>query len=793
MKTKHTMIALSVLLLAVPTARARAADDGRDTAHYTADAPVDFLHMRLELNFTPDGLRKQTCDGRVEYTLRPHAEKIDSVRLDAVNMQILTVEMPGDKEAPAFSYDDRMLTVRLPRPIDPGQTIKLAVRYRLAKPTKGMHFILPTAAEPNKPIMVYTMSEPIEARCWVPAHDWPNMRWTSDIIVTAPAPYTVVANGVLQERKQAGDGKSVTFHWHNDRPTDPHLMGLALGELIELRDIWRGKLVRVYTPPAYEAAARYTCRRVPEMLEFYTQLVGVDFPYPGYSHVVVVDHHHGGMEHAGFSFVAPRFLATSDNGDVPLEPTESVYLSHMLAHQWFGGLVNYRSVSQAWLNEGFAILLDSSWTTHTDAPERFACKFWEQAQRIAAADTSENGKAMVNRDLKDPNDIYHFDGLKVYYKGAWVLQMLRHQLGDELFWKGVRKYLQDHQWQAVETSDLRRALEEVSGHDLEQFFQQWVFGHGVPHLDVSYAWDVDHKRATISVRQTQKIDAATPAFAFPLDLYFKIGGEDKLVTVDVRESRREWTFDFPAEPTVFCVDPRGGLLKTLVTHVPRAMLERQAVSGPTALARQMAVEDLGKQADPNAIAVLERILLNESEFWMVRQSACRGLRSFQNDDALHALLRAGKQPVQQPRVLAAVIGSLAGYPSSSEAHAAVLRHATAQDNIYVEMAAVSALGRMHGTPSLAEQSQKALQAAAAPDSRRAVREAAQLALRRPGSSPVGESGLRERLAAVEKQNHELQRQLQELSKKLMHLQAFINTATPLNGKKAAAAAGTGNK
>src|SRR5262249_22467350 len=183
-------------------------------------------------------------------------------------------------------------------------------------------------------------------------HDWPNARWTSDILVTVPAAYTAVANGVLRGKQQAADGQSVTFHWHNDLPTDPHLMGFVFGELVELRDTWRGKPVVVWTQPGLEAAARYTFRRVPQMLDFYSKLTGVEFPYPGYTHVTVPDHHHGGMEHAGFSLLDARFLAAGEDGEWPPEFTESVLVSHMLAHQWFGGIVNYRSLSEAWLNEG---------------------------------------------------------------------------------------------------------------------------------------------------------------------------------------------------------------------------------------------------------------------------------------------------------------------------------------------------------------------------------------------------------------------------------------------------------
>ena len=732
MKTRALSVtaALSLGLLAWPgTARPQpapgtaATGGGRDTAHYTADRPLDFMHMRLELTFTPEGLQSKTCEGRVEYTLKPRSATAHTVRLDAVDMRVLAVGVPGEDKPPRFSYDDKVLTVQLPRPVGPGEAFKLAVRYRLADPPRGMHFVLPNASQPERPLMVYTMSEPLEARHWFPTHDWPNARWTSDIVVTVPAAYTVVANGILRAKEPAAGGKAVTFHWRNEVPTDPHLVGLALGELVELRDTWRGKPLHVYTQPGLEAAAKYTFRRVPEMLEFYTKLTGVEYPYPGYTHITVVDHHHGGMEHAGFSFVDPRFIATSNDGDHPLEHTESNYISHMLAHQWFAGIANYRSVSQAWLNEGFAILLDSLWTSHTDSPHRFECKMWEMAQRIAAADSSEHGKPMVNRDLADIGDVYLFDGSKVYYKGGWALNMLRHQLGDELFWRAVAHYLRKHQWQSVDTEDLRRAMEEVSGRDLEQFFQQWVYGHGVPRLNVDYHWDLSQKRAKITVRQTQKIDATTPAFAFPLDLYFRWGSEEKAITVDVRDARQEWTYDFPSEPEVFCVDPRGGLLKTLTVNLPRTMLQTQAQSGPTALSRLMAVKELGNSARADDLGVLEGVLRNESEFWMVRQAAAQALGKMQTEEALQPLLRAERSEPLYPRVLAAILDELGSYVVSADAHSAVLRHVGSK-SLYVDTAAVAALGRLRANPPLIDKSLQALSAAAKKPTRRAVRIAA---------------------------------------------------------------------
>src|SRR5262249_9175115 len=135
-----------------PAPGTAATGGGRDTAHYSADRPLDFVHMRLELTFTPEGLQAKTCDGRVEYTLKPRSATAHSAQLDAVDRRGLAVEVPGEDKPAPFSYDDKVLTVQLPRPVGPGETFKLAVKYRLADPPRGMHFVLPDASQPKRPL-----------------------------------------------------------------------------------------------------------------------------------------------------------------------------------------------------------------------------------------------------------------------------------------------------------------------------------------------------------------------------------------------------------------------------------------------------------------------------------------------------------------------------------------------------------------------------------------------------------------------------------------------------------------
>jgi len=307
--------------------------------------------------------------------------------------------------------------------------------------------------------------------------------------------------------------------------------------------------------------------------------------------------------------------------------------------------------------------------------------------------------------------------------------MLRHQLGNEIFWRGVRNYLHDHEWQSVETTDLRQALEKASGSDLEQFFQQWIYGHGIPRLEVDYAWDPTHKRATITVKQTQKIDAATPAFACPIELCFRVKGHDTNVTVRLRDARHEFTYDFSAEPTLFCVDPHEVLLKTLAVNVPQAMLAEQIRRGPSAISRLLAVEAIGRDPRSADIKILEQAVKDESEFWAVRQKAAQRLGRMQTEEALQTLLNAERPVTANQRVLTAVIAALGTFVVSREAHETVLKHADRHQPLSVETAAIRALGRMRGSPELIERSQRAVLEAAKKPSRRGVRYAAFASLR----------------------------------------------------------------
>ena len=733
---------LQIVTAIILTLAVVAGQEGAPTGRYNADRRVDFLHMKLQLRFTAEGLRAGTCEGRVEYTWTPTATELREIQLDAAAMKITSVELPGLAAHADYTYDDQQLKVLLPRPVKPGETARVAVSYRLEQPVRGMYFTSSDATK-GKPL-VYTMGEGLEARHWLPAHDWPNERWTSEINLTVPESYMGVANGALLGQTVAAG--AVTYRWKSDQPTDAHLTGVVVGELVKVEEKWRGKPVMAFVPAGREAAARYSLRRVPEILEYFSELTGVEYPYPGYTHAGVPGHFHRGMEHAGFSMIDPLFFAAGAGRDgwEPLEPgwpgytIETNLVAHMLSHQWFGGVVNYRSIPHAWLNEGFGTYLHLCWTGKAYSEDTFRYFMRQLVARIAAQDTPDAGKPMVPEAISSPMEIYGVEGGKVYWKGAWVVHMLRAQLGEAVFRKGLAIYLKGHQWGGVETSDLRRAMEEASGQDLERFFDRWVYGRAVPQVKVRYRWDPAAKKALVHVEQTQKMSEAVPAFVFPLTLYFRTGGADRYETLWMDKGAADVVYDFAAEPALFAADPKADLLATYEVDVPSGMLERMADEAPDLHARWQAIEALGKRGGTASIEALEKVVGNEGVFWGLRAEAARELGRIGTPTALEALLRRAAQSPRDVRAHGWLLVALRAAPYSTEAHRVLNEAAQGASPANVRAMALNALGWMRSGAGENESTLRILTAAAQPGELPAVQIGALTAL-----------GLREEVSTYE--------------------------------------------
>lgn len=815
----------------------------------TPPRPADFLHMRLDVTLTQADIEARTMRAVVTHRIRAlpaaaadaDAAPLRKLPLDAVGLEVEDVRLaePGaDAEAPGelwpattFDRTEEQIIIDLEPPLEPGRERLVRIRYSAKRPRLGLHFVLPSDDQPDRPTTVYTQAEPLQGRYWLPCHDWPDTRWPSDTYLTVARPYTGVCIGVPVEApvdvEGEGGEKLRRFHWRQETPVDPHMYGFAVGEFIALEDEWRGRPVLVYTPPRYADAARYSFARVPDMLEFYSERIGVECPFPRMAHVAVQNHFHGGMEHVGLDYVAPHLLTQSDrDGDVPADVSQFNYVAHMLAHQWFGGVVNYQRITEAWVNEGFATYLHTLWRGRAysyDPPPGEAAgvgaatvrerqwsdrvsgdwvddELWDIARGIARFDAPA-AEPIVNHRITDPGMIYAFGGGRVYWKGAWVLHMLRRQLGDEAFWGGVRGFLTRHRGEGVTTADLRAALEQASGRDLAGFFGQWVYRGGTPRLGIDYAWKADEGVAQLTLEQMQGDGSDADAMRFPLTFYFGFGDGGESQTVDVTDATHVFEFAFEAPPDYVAVDPRGDLLKTVEIDLPNEMWIAQARHGPTALARSLAVDPLASVGDEQAVQTLGELLLDDGLFWGTRRRAAEALGRIGGEPVLALLLKAAGGERVHPRVLEAVADALARFGDSREAHAALLGMCDAGVHMRVRSSALAGLRRCHADESLMEATIRAARKAALPGGGAYVRRSAMRTLERLNDAAVVDAliaatqaasgdSVEMRAASIELLTKLADQHQARRSAVLTHLAALLGDADPRI--RAAAVEGVGN-
>ncbi len=466
----------------------------------------DFGRMSLELTLTPDDLRQKCMSGVVTHRLRALREGLSKISLNAVGMRIDAVESGDPPQPLTFAYDGKTLEIALQSPPTPQHETPLRIAYRVEKPPFGLHFV----GEPaDDGFTVYSNGEPLQARYWLPCHDWPDTRLAGCALrFSVPKGLIVVSVGEpVGTPIEAADGASTAFAWKLDVPIDPHLLGFAAGRYVEYKVDGGIVPISFFSQPEFEPDAREAFADAAESLAFFSKLCGVDYPFARFSHVVVPRHFHGGMEHAGFNMIAPQMFLGNPKADW----VRFAYLAHMIAHQWFAGIVNYRHITEAWVNEGFGSYLHLLWLREKRGDDVFRAEMRRVRDLVLRFDVSGKSQPMVNREIGKPEEIYGFGGGLVYWKGAWVLHMLREELGDEVFWRGVRDYLVRNRFGDVDTSDLKTAFERASGRDLTAYFDQWVWRDGTPRLKVRWGWDAESKTLHLQVEQTQVVDDSHPA------------------------------------------------------------------------------------------------------------------------------------------------------------------------------------------------------------------------------------------------------------------------------------------
>ncbi len=597
----------------------------------------------------------------------------------------------------------------LDRPYQYGEEFTIAVAYD-AHPRTGLHFIKPAAEDPTRPVQAWTFGQPRYHSHWFPCHDAPNDRATTEILATVPAQFLTVSNGNLLSVTDHGTTK--THHWRHDIPHAMYLLSLVVCDFAVIEDSYNGKPVTYYVRKDRKDDAPLYMGKTPEMMRFFSEYTGVEYPYNKYAQTVV-EVYTGAMEHTtctthGFTLLLNE-RASLDMGD-----EYRAVVAHELAHQWFGDLVTCRDWPNGWLNEGFATYFEELWNEHD-----LGTDYFKQSML-----NLKKGYLNEDREYRRPivYHVYHDHGFELfdrhmYNKGGWVLHMLRHQLGEAMFRRAVKVYLERYREKEVITADLERTLEEVTGRSMGRFFHQWVYSGGYPAFEVSYSWDSEHTMAKIKIKQTQKVDELTPCFVTPVDLAFTVpvteevekeGSKTRTIPLRIivgEDGQGEQSFYLPLEhePVMVRFDPDGWLLKTLKFERSAKMLRYQLTHDADILGRIEAAEALAQKDEDEGLDALSTAL-NTDSFWGVRAAAAAALSSFGSEKAQSVLIKALQELDEKefPRVrmvIAAVLGKFQAPQQAemAERSSQVLRQLLEQgDASYrVEANAAEALGKTH--------------------------------------------------------------------------------------------------
>jgi aminopeptidase N len=656
---------------------------------YARDRRVDIEHVKLDV--TPD-FTKRTVAGTMTMTFRPIALPLEKLELDAVGLTLAKIDVTGAQLADQIVSEEK-LTLVFAKPIAPDAEVSVSIRYSV-EPRHGLYFRTPEMGYKPGDTQLWTQGEADLHRFWFPCYDYPNERFTSEIICHVPADMEVVSNGALVSKQPAG--ALTAWHWKQDKPHVNYLIALAAGYFQKLEDKVGELPLAMLVPPSQKHMAELAFQDTRKIIEFYNRETGVPFAWDKYFQVYCHDFLAGGMENTSCTFEASDMLF-----DTSVENLRSLRWldAHETAHQWFGDLVTCRDWSHLWLNEGFASYYTILYEQEKLGLDAMKLSLWEEAESVFGAN---DARPTVWRDYQDP--MQQFD-TRVYPKGAWILHMLRSQLGADLYRKAIRTYLERHRNGIVGTDDLHDVIEEVSGLSFDQFFDQWLYHGGFPELKIDYAWDTATKQAKISVRQTQKLTEQVRLFRVPLPVAFTIKGQKEPLrfTMDVHEAAGDFYFALPAQPTLARIDPDYTVLAKIDFTPPGPMLDEQLTSD--VIGQLLAVRQLGKRDDQVSIDKLTK-LVRADAFHAVQEESAKALSKIAAPAARAALISLLADQ-KDARVRLAVVQGLASIPHP-DCQKALQAHASQEKNPLILAAIVKSWGMRPGDAAISAELVKAL-------------------------------------------------------------------------------------
>lgn len=515
----------------------------------------DLVHTKLDVKFDYD---KSYLYGKAWITLKPHFYKTDSLTLDAKGMDIKEVVMVkgSTKLKLKYDYDGMQLKVMLDKTYQGGEKYTVYIDY-VSKPNelkvkgsaaitdaKGLYFINPKGEDKNKPIQIWTQGETEANSVWMPTIDKPDQKTTQEIYMTVPAKYVTLSNGLLKSQKKNADGTR-TDYWKMDLPNAPYLFFMGVGDYAIIKDKYKDKEVSYYVEKKQAPYARGVFGHTPEMIKFYSEKLGVDYPWPKYSQIVGRDYVSGAMENT--SATLHQESAYQNARQLTDGNTWETVIAHELFHHWFGDLVTCESWSNITVNESMADYSQTLWMEYKYGKDAGDDENQDGLTQYLS-NPSDSKKDLVRFYYADKEDVFD---LVSYQKGGRVLNMLRNYVGDNAFFKSLNTYLNANKFGNGEADQLRLAFEAVTGQDLNWFWNQWYFGSGNPVVNINYNYDDANGKAMVIIDQVQKTGKV---FKLPIAIDVYHGAAKKRYNVWVENKIDTFYFNYTQRPSLINVD-----------------------------------------------------------------------------------------------------------------------------------------------------------------------------------------------------------------------------------------------
>lgn len=616
--------------------------------HRNREKVIDINHYKANLNFD---FNKRKVHGEATVVFSPLA-KIDSFSLDAYRLEIKEVNLieNGANKPLKFTLNEETVEIYLGRICLPKENLTVTILYS-AQPNAGMYFLEDNANKGQ--LIIYTYGAGEMKANWLPIYTGYNDKFSSEMIVSVPSPYTAISNGKLVDVQRQKNGEQ-TFHWKQDLPHSQYLIALFIGEFEkgELEPAFGTIPVGYWVPKGRLEEGAYVFRNTTKMVEFFSRRFNFKYPWSKYDQIAIPDYGPGAMENTSITghriSVLRNELAPENFGSPNFYGYYSVWtaenlISHELAHSWFGNNITCRNINYLWLNESFATYGHLLWDEESLGKERFDFDRQEALdQYLDYVKENHIIRPLEYACYDTVSDMY--TSQLTYLKGAIVLHMLRNILGDEEFFHALSYFLHKHEFTNVVSSDFKIAIEEAAGKNLDWFFDDWVYGGGYPIFEVAYTFLKNRKLIDLSVSQVQPIIKGQDLFTLPVEITIVTAKGEKKETIWVKNKSDQFLLHCDEEPLMVSFDGSGALVSEV--HFDKSLDELiyqvfndeipGRIRAMRALARRLPVHQKTVQTFSDILA--------KEYFWGLKAEVAFLLGKLRTPEAERVLLQALKLP-----------------------------------------------------------------------------------------------------------------------------------------------------